>query len=183
LVESSVLTDSTRIDTLDRQIISQLQQDGRRAFSGIARQLEISEGTVRQRYRRLVRSGVLQIVGVADPFKTGFRCMAMIGLNVAIDGERSIDDVAEEVALFPEVSYVVLSTGDFDLLVEVIMENNDELAGFLQEKLHRVKGITRTETFILLHVYKMNFGGWRSLEVPSPGIKGRLRERRITGKS
>lgn len=157
-----------KIDSLDRKIISLLQPDGRRAFSDMAGELGVSEGTVRQRYQRLVNAGVLQVVGVADPFKIGFHSMAMIGIKVAV-GVRSIDDVASTVAAFPEVSYVVMSTGDFDLLVEIIMENNEDFVSFLTNKLHRVAGITETETFMLLRVYKMNLGGWRMVEVPLDG--------------
>ncbi len=159
-----------KVDSLDRKIISLLQPDGRRAFSDMAAELGVSEGTVRQRYQRLVNSGVLQVVGVADPFKIGFHSMAMIGIKVAV-GKASIDEVAEHVARFPEVSYVVMSTGDFDLLVEVIMENNEDFVTFLTDKLHRVGSITETETFMLLRVYKMNLGGWRMVEVP-PGEGG-----------
>lgn len=155
-----------KMDALDRKIISLLQPDGRRAFSDIAGELGVSEGTVRQRYQRLVSAGVLQVVGVADPFKVGFHSMAMIGIKVAV-GERGIDEVATHVATFPEVSYVVMSTGDFDILVEVIMENNEDFVDFLTNKLHRVGGITETETFMLLRVYKMNLGGWRMVEIPS----------------
>ncbi len=149
------------LDDLDRAIISLLQVDGRRSFAEIAGRLSISEGTVRQRYRRLVDSNVLQVVGVADPFKIGFHTMAMIGVNVAVGEGRGMDAVAQEIAAFPEVSYAVMSTGSFDLLVEVIMETNEELAHFLSEHLHRVTGVTHTETFMLLRVYKMSLGGWR----------------------
>ncbi|MGH2449241.1 MAG: Lrp/AsnC family transcriptional regulator, partial [Chloroflexota bacterium] len=150
-----------RIDVLDRQIIALLQPDGRRAFSDIARELGVSEGTIRQRYQRLVNEGVLQVVGVADPFKVGYNNMAMIGVNIAIDQGRNINDAALEIAGFPEVSYVVMSTGDFDLLVEVIVETNEDFVSFLADKLHRVGGVTRTETFMLLRIYKMSLGGWR----------------------
>jgi Lrp/AsnC family transcriptional regulator for asnA, asnC and gidA len=153
--------EDVRIDELDRQIISMLQPDGRRPFADLSRVLGVSEGTVRQRYQRLVNAGVLQVVAVADPFKVGFHSMAMIGVNIAIDGDRSIDDVAADIAAFPEISYVVMSTGDFDLLVEVIVEDGQELADFLMQRLHRVPGVSRTETFVLLRVYKMQLGGWR----------------------
>jgi Lrp/AsnC family transcriptional regulator for asnA, asnC and gidA len=164
-VQSSESDPSIRIDALDRKIISLLQPDGRRPFSDIAGELGVSEGTVRQRYQRLVGAGVLQIVGVADPFKVGFHSMAMIGINVAIQGERSINDVAQEMTGFPEVSYVVMSTGSFDILAEVITQTSEEFVEFLTEKLHRVRGVTRTETFMLLRVYKMNLGGWRMVQV------------------
>lgn len=133
----------------------------------MATELGVSEGTIRQRYQRLVSAGVLQVVGVADPFKIGFHSMAMIGINIGIDRGRSIDDVAQDIAEFPEVSYLVMSTGDFDLLVEVILESSEDLITFLTDKLHRVDGVTRTETFMLLRVYKMSLGGWRTVEIPS----------------
>jgi Lrp/AsnC family transcriptional regulator for asnA, asnC and gidA len=158
--------ENVRIDDLDRKIISMLQPDGRRSFTDVSRALDVSEGTVRQRYQRLVSAGVLQVVAVADPFKVGFHSMAMIGVNTAIDGDRSIDDVAADIAAFPEISYVVMSTGDFDLLVEVIVEDSQELADFLMQRLHRVPGVARTETFVLLRVYKMQLGGWRMVAAP-----------------
>lgn len=150
-----------RIDTLDRRIIALLQPDGRRPFSDIASELGVSEGTVRQRYQRLVSTGVLQVVGVADPFKIGFNTMAMIGVNCSIDGDDDIHAIAQEIAAFPAVSYAVMSTGAFDLLIEVIAENNEEFVRFLTEQLHQVRGVRRTETFMLLRVYKMSLGGWR----------------------
>src|SRR5438270_11962173 len=101
-----------RIEDLDRKIISMLQPDGRRPFTDLSRALGVSEGTIRQRYQRLVSTGVLQVVAVADPFKVGFHSMAMIGLNTAIESDRTIDDIACEIAQFPEISYVVMSTGD-----------------------------------------------------------------------
>jgi Lrp/AsnC family transcriptional regulator for asnA, asnC and gidA len=168
-----------RLDHLDSQIISLLQPDGRRPFSDIAAELNVSEGTVRQRFQRLVGAGVLQIVGVADPFKIGFHSMAMIGINVAIDTERAMSHVAEDIAQFPEVSYVVMSTGGFDLLAEVIMESNADLVDFLQEKLHHVQGVTKTETFMILRVYKMKFGGWRVLDARSDGAKRRAGDGRL----
>ena len=156
---------SFRPDDVDLRIISYLQPEGRLAFAEIANRLGVSEGTVRQRYRRLVDSGVLQVVGVADPFRIGFKTMAMIGIKVAIDGDRGVDDVAAEIAQFPEVSYVVMSTGSFDLLVEVIAQDNDEFARFLTDELHGVPGVMSTEAFMLLRVYKMNLGGWRMVQM------------------
>lgn len=163
-MKSAERTATPRLDGIDRRIIALLQVDGRRAFASVAQELGVSEGTVRQRYQRLVDAGVLQVVGVADPFKVGFHFMAMVGVNISIDGEHSIHDVAERISRFPEVSYAVMSTGGFDLLVEVTAETNDEFVRFLTERLHRVNGIRRTETFMLLRVYKMNLGGWRMVE-------------------
>jgi Lrp/AsnC family transcriptional regulator for asnA, asnC and gidA len=152
------------LDDLDRHVVAALQPDGRRAFADIAAELGVSEGTIRQRYKRLVSAGILQVVGVADPFKVGYGTMTMIGVKVSIDGGRSIDEVGSEIARFPEVSYAVMSTGAYDLLVEVIAENNEEFTRFLTERLHRVRGVTATDAFMLLRVYKMNYGGWRMVQ-------------------
>jgi Lrp/AsnC family transcriptional regulator for asnA, asnC and gidA len=153
------------VDDLDRRLVAALQPDGRRAFADIAADLGVSEGTIRQRYKRLVAGGILQVVGVADPFKIGYGTMTMIGVKVSLDGGRSIDEVGAEIARFPEVSYAVMSTGAYDLLVEVIAENNEELTRFLTERLHRVRGVTATDAFMLLRVYKMNYGGWRMVQL------------------
>jgi Lrp/AsnC family transcriptional regulator for asnA, asnC and gidA len=152
-----------KVDELDRGIISMLQTDGRRPFAEISRALGVSEATVRLRYQRLVANEVLQVVGVPDPFKVGFETMAMIGVNTRINGTDSVDDVAEQIAAFSEVSYVVMSTGDFDLIAEVMVENSEALATFLTTRLHQVRGIARTETFVLLRIYKYNLGGYRAV--------------------
>jgi Lrp/AsnC family transcriptional regulator for asnA, asnC and gidA len=154
-----------KVDALDRKIIALLQRDGRRPFAEISREVGVSEGTIRLRYQRLVSTGVLQVVGIPDPFKVGLQSMAMIGVNVTIDGPRSVDDVADEISAFREVSYVVMSTGDFDLLVEVMAENSENLADFLTHYLHRVPGVNRTETFVLLRIYKFTSGGYRLLDL------------------
>jgi Lrp/AsnC family transcriptional regulator, regulator for asnA, asnC and gidA len=165
-----------KVDDLDRQIIAQLQPDGRLAFSEVAQRLSVSEGTVRQRYHRLVDAGVLQVVAVADPFRIGFSTMAMIGINIDIDGERGIDSIANEIAAHADVSYAVMSTGSFDLIVEVITPNHAEFVRFLTEKLHPIPGVRRTETFMLLRVYKMNLGGWRMAQLGGPDGPSRSRK-------
>ncbi len=154
-----------RVDDLDRGIIALLQPDGRMPFSELASQLGVSEGTIRQRYRRMVDAGVLQVVAVADPFKIGFSTMAMIGISAALGEGRGIEDIARELIAFPEVSYAVMSTGPFDLIVEVITASHDEFVRFLTDKLHPTKGIARSETFMLLRVYKMSLGGWRMAQL------------------
>jgi len=146
----------SRLDELDQQILSGLQLDGRRAFSHLAVELGVSEGTIRQRYQRLVNAGILHVVGVVDPSRIGFNTMALIGISV--DNTRNTHDIAAEIASFPEVIYAAMSTGSFDLLIEVIAENNEEFARFLTEKLHLISGIARLETFMLLRVYKAKLG-------------------------
>ncbi len=164
-MSTDIATIDAKVDDLDRRIIALLQPEGRKPFAEIGLQLGVSEATVRQRYKKLTDGGVLQVVAVADPFRIGFTTMAMIGVSVSIEGERNVDGVARQIAQFPEVSYVVMSTGSFDLLVEVIAQSHEEFAKFLTERLHQVEGVRRTETFMLLRLYKMALGGWRAARV------------------
>lgn len=172
-----------KVDDLDRKIIAQLQPNGRLPFSEVALRLSVSEGTVRQRYRRLVDCGVLQVVAVADPFRIGFSTMAMIGINIDFDGDRGVDSIAREIADHAEVSYAVMSTGSFDLIVEVITPNHEEFVRFLTEKLHPIPGVRRTETFMLLRVYKMNLGGWRMAQLGDPDRRSRPRKQHSGNRS
>jgi Lrp/AsnC family transcriptional regulator for asnA, asnC and gidA len=129
------------VSTLDKRIIEHLQQDGRKPFTKIAADLGVSEAAVRARTNRLVDRGILQVVGVTDPLKLGFHQMAMIG--VRCESDRLID-VAERVAEMPEVDYVVITAGAYDLLVETVCEDNESLLRFLADKLRRIDGVRDT---------------------------------------
>ncbi len=139
------------VSELDKRIIEHLQQDGRRPFTQIAADLGVSEAAVRARTNRLIERGILQIVGVTDPLKLGFQQQAMIG--VRCEAARLLE-VANEVADFPEVSYLVVTAGAYDLLIEVVLEDNDALLRFLSERLRRVDGVRDTETFVYLRMVK-----------------------------
>ncbi len=143
------------MDKVDLDIISQLQSDGRKSFTDIARSLDVSEGTVRNRVARLIEARLLHIVGLVNPSSLGFEAPAVIGVNVK---PPYLERVAETVATFPEVSYLIMVSGEFDLFVEVLCRDRDHLASFLNQKLLRVTGITRTQTFITLRTYKMAYG-------------------------
>ncbi len=139
------------ITELDKRIIEHLQQDGRRPFTQIAADLGVSEASVRARANRLVERGILQIVGVTDPLKLGFQQQAMIGVRCQAD---LLMEVARTVADFPEVSYLVVTAGSYDLLVEVVCEDNDALLRFLTHRLRQVEGVRETETFVYLRMVK-----------------------------
>jgi Lrp/AsnC family transcriptional regulator, regulator for asnA, asnC and gidA len=142
------------VSALDKRIIEHLQQDGRRPFTQIAADLGVSEAAVRARTNRLVERGILQVVGVTDPLKLGFQQQAMIG--VRCESNRLLE-VADAVSNFPEVSYVVVTAGAFDLLVEVVCENNEALLQFLAERLRAVDGVRDTETFVYLRMVKQTY--------------------------
>jgi Lrp/AsnC family transcriptional regulator, regulator for asnA, asnC and gidA len=141
----------TGVDPVDRRIVAALQRDGRRPFTVIARDLGISEAAVRQRVARLQAAGVMQVVAVADPMTLGFKTMAMVAISV--DG-RARKQAAEAVRRLPEVSYLVLTAGAFDMLAEVVCEDNDHLLRLLSEDLARIDGVRQTQTFMYLRLLK-----------------------------
>jgi Lrp/AsnC family transcriptional regulator, regulator for asnA, asnC and gidA len=143
------------MDQIDLDIIAYLQSDGRIPFTDIAKELDISEGTVRNRVTRLVNQGALQILGLIDPNRFGYEAPAMIGVSVQ---PALLEAVAETVAEFPEVSYLIMVSGGFDLFVEVLCRDLDHLASFLSEKLLQVPGITDSQTFVSLRTYKLAYG-------------------------
>ena len=141
------------IDDVDKAIIEQLQQDGRLPYTKLATAVGLSEAAVRQRVQRLVESGVVQIVAVTDPLTLGFRREAMIGLKV----EGHLRGVADKIAAIPEVSYVVVVSGSFDLLMEVVCEDDEHLLALLNDTVRSIPGVRSTETFTYLRLYKQTY--------------------------
>ena len=142
------------LDDLDKAIIKALQLDGRRPYAQIGRELKVPEATVRQRAERLISRGVVQVVGVTDPLAMGFGQPAFIGLHV--DAGR-LDEVADAVASLDEVTYVVVTAGRFDMICEVVCEDNEHLLRVLADKLARIPGIRSTETMVELRFVKESY--------------------------
>jgi Lrp/AsnC family transcriptional regulator for asnA, asnC and gidA len=143
-----------KLDEVDREIIRLLQYDGRMPFTEIAERVGVSEGTIRRRVSRLTESGVMQVVAVAEPQFLGWGAAGMIGVSVEV-GE--IDAVAEQIAQFPEVSYLFMASGEFDLFVEVYCRDREDFVAFLNQKLHRIPGVQHTRTFMILKMYKLSY--------------------------
>ncbi len=143
-----------QLDEVDRSIIAHLQYDGRMAFTDIATELGLSEGAVRRRVKLMTDAGILQIVGIVEPQYLDWQAAAMIG--VALQAGQ-IEAAACQIAQFPEVTYLFMSSGGFDLFVEVYCRDRDHFASFLSDKLHKVPGIERTETFMILKMYKLSY--------------------------
>jgi Lrp/AsnC family transcriptional regulator, regulator for asnA, asnC and gidA len=141
------------LSDLDKRIIEHLQEDGRRPFTQIAAALGVSEAAVRARTNRLVERSFLQIVGVADPDKLGFQ-QALIGIRCE---PGRIVDAAEALAALPEVDYVVITAGRYDILIETVSEDNEGLLRFLNERLQRIDGVRDTETFTYLRLVKQTY--------------------------
>jgi Lrp/AsnC family transcriptional regulator for asnA, asnC and gidA len=143
------------LDETSKRIIEQLQEDGRRPYAAIGKAVGLSEAAVRQRVQRLLDSGVMQIVAVTDPLQVGFARQAMIGIRV--EGDMKV--VADRLADFAEVDYVVVTAGSFDLLVEVVCEDDDHLLELLSQRIRILPGVRSTETFVYLKLRKQ-FYNW-----------------------
>jgi Lrp/AsnC family transcriptional regulator for asnA, asnC and gidA len=140
------------LDDVSKAIIEQLQQDGRRSYAAIGKAVGLSEAAVRQRVQRLIEAGVMQIVAVTDPLTLGFRRQTMIGIRCEGDLER----VADRLAVLEEIDYVVITAGSFDLLAEVVCEDDDHLLEILG-RVRAVPAVTATETFVYLRLRKQTY--------------------------
>jgi Lrp/AsnC family transcriptional regulator for asnA, asnC and gidA len=138
------------LDDVSKAIIEQLQEDGRRPYATIGRAVGLSEAAVRQRVQRLLESGVMQIVAVTDPLTVGFARAAMIGIRV--DGDMEV--AAEHLEAMPEVDYVVITAGSYDLLVEVVCEDDDHLLEVINKRIRAIPGVRHTESFVYLKLRK-----------------------------
>ncbi len=141
------------LDELSGAIIEQLQQDGRRTYAKIGAAVGLSEAAVRQRVTRLVESGVMQIVAVTDPLEMGFGRQAMIGITV--DG--NLEAIATAVAELDEIDYLVVTTGRYDLLAEVVCENDEHLLEVISERMRAIDGVRTTESFVYLKLRKQTY--------------------------
>ena len=139
------------LDETDHKIIEALQIDGRRPFTRLAAELGLSEASVRQRVANLINAQVIQVVAVTNPLKLGYALASMIGMRVA--GDRLLE-VAERISGFDEVTHLIICTGSFDLLAEVVCQDNAHLLRFLTEKLAQVEGVQQREVFTYLQVCK-----------------------------
>jgi Lrp/AsnC family transcriptional regulator for asnA, asnC and gidA len=140
------------LDRVDREILRQLQSDGRRAFREIARDLGVSEATVRARVRRLQDSGVLRILAFADPLKLGGSVLAL--LRVEADAHTRI---VETLAQWQEVTYVSTLMGRADVYIQVVCRDNEALWSLVSERLRTLDGVLETETMIELKVHKFTY--------------------------
>jgi Lrp/AsnC family transcriptional regulator for asnA, asnC and gidA len=138
------------LDDVSRAIIEQLQQDGRRPYATIGKAVGLSEAAVRQRVNRLQETGVIQIVAVTDPMQVGFSRSAMVGIEV--DGD--MESVADTIAALPEVDYLVITAGSFDILAEIVCEDDDALLQIINRRIRVLPGVRRTETFMYLTLRK-----------------------------
>ncbi len=143
------------VDAISRSIVEQLREDGRRSYAEIAKAVGLSEAAVRQRVQKLTDAGVIRIVALTDPQQLGLTRQAMIGVTVSGD----VRVVAAALADIPAVDYVVMTAGTFDLLAEVVCEDDEELVELLNGRIRALDGVVSTETFVYLKVHTQDGHG------------------------
>ncbi len=141
------------LDDVSKAIIEELQQDGRRSYASIGKVVGLSEAAVRQRVQRLIDTGVVQIVAVTNPLELGFARQAMIGITV----QGALEPVADALAAMPEVDYVVVTAGSYDILAEVIAESDEHLLEILSTKIRTLDHVIATETLVYLSLRKQSY--------------------------
>jgi Lrp/AsnC family transcriptional regulator, regulator for asnA, asnC and gidA len=151
-VSKKIVTEKmVSLDEIDQHILDAMRKDGRAAFAQIAAKLKVSPGMIRQRYNRLVDMGMLKVVAISNPLQRGFKTMALIGIRT--DGNKMLD-VADAISKLKEVVYLVVVSGRFDIMAEVICRDHEDLLNFITEKLYAIDGVRESETFMHLKIVK-----------------------------
>jgi Lrp/AsnC family transcriptional regulator for asnA, asnC and gidA len=147
------VTEPPFLDDVNKHIIDQLQQDGRMSYAALAKKIGLSEAAARQRVQRMLDAGMMQIVAVTDPLTLGFRRQVMVGMKV----EGDMRAVAEKIAQIPEVDYVVVCAGSYDILAELVCTDDEHLLGLLNDKIRTIDGVQSTETHVYLKLAKQTY--------------------------
>ncbi|SDL35823.1 Lrp/AsnC family transcriptional regulator [Microbacterium azadirachtae] len=142
-MSSSATDPHDDVDDIDHTLLAALQRDGRTGYAELGELVGLTAGGARKRVKRLEDRGILQIVGVTDPLRLGYRTMAMVG--IVADGD--VDEIATALNEMQDVVYVVLTAGRFDLLVEVIATDPGAVFELINQKIRSIHGVARAETF------------------------------------
>ncbi|WP_338185099.1 Lrp/AsnC family transcriptional regulator [Jatrophihabitans sp.] len=142
-----------RIDETSKAIVEQLQADGRRSYAAIGQAVGLSEAAVRQRVQKLVDTGVMQIVAVTDPMQLGFARQAMVCIGVTGD----VEEIAARLSEIDEVDYLVVTAGSWDILAEVVVEDDAHLLRLVNHHIRTIPGVTKTESFLYLKLVKQTY--------------------------
>jgi Lrp/AsnC family transcriptional regulator for asnA, asnC and gidA len=137
------------LDSVDQSIIEALQKNGRESFRRIASEIGVSEATVRARYSRLCDENILQVTGVTNPLELGFDAQAMVGIRTT----GAPEPVADEIAKWDEAGYVVVTAGQYDILVELVCADRRQLLE-LTNRIRSLPGVASTESFLYLALWK-----------------------------
>lgn len=153
----------TSLDQLDWSLLHHLQEDGRRSFTELAEELKVSVGTIRNRYHRLVEDNVLHIIGWTDPVKAGFNAYARV--TIEVKPTELIREVAQALIKVQEVTFLAITSGQYDLEINLLCKDNRQLLDVMHQKIHTIKGIYETHTTIYFEVLK-----WAAHDITQPRI-------------
>ncbi|MDQ6815838.1 MAG: Lrp/AsnC family transcriptional regulator [Actinomycetota bacterium] len=156
---SGVTVSPSQLESLDIEVIRELERDGRRSFRDIARMLGVSERLVSSRYSKLVDDNVLKVIAVGNPLNLGFETMAWLGVTLQSDADHTA--VAPALASIPTVDYVVVPSGRYDLMAEIVCRDRRELLAAITNDIGAIAGIAHVETFLYLRLlYRSTAGAW-----------------------
>ncbi|MBB3698936.1 AsnC family transcriptional regulator [Flammeovirga yaeyamensis] len=141
-----------QLDTMDIQVLSHLKEDGRKSFTDISNEMNVSVGMIRNRYQKLVESKILHIVGWADPLKVGLEAYAR--LNLKVHPAEKINTVCDQLVKIPEVSFVAITSGNYNIEINMTCKNNKHLLDTVISKVHAIEGITDSNTTMYMDVRK-----------------------------
>lgn len=162
------------MDRLDRDILEILQEDGRTPYSVMARQLNSNEVTVRKRTERLIREGIVDVIGVSNPIQLGLNTHILIGMDVDLG---RLDEIAEELSRMEEFNYVACASGQYDLVAIGVFASDVELYELLSQRLPQIEGIRKTYTSHLLRLVRRTF----KYKIPTDSDGGESTDSKHTG--
>ncbi len=140
------------LDELDFEIISALREDGRKSFTDLANTLNVSVGTIRNRYEKLVENHVLQVYGRVNPATVGF--IAYAHILISVRPSHRIDAILQELVTYPEVAFLAVATGDYDIVLDVMCRDSQHLSELIQDRVQVIEGVVHTKTNMYLKVLK-----------------------------
>ncbi|NRQ33685.1 Lrp/AsnC family transcriptional regulator [Nonomuraea sp. NN258] len=141
------------LDEIDRRIIAELQQDGRRTYGRIAEAAGLSLAPTRQRVARLIDTGVIKIAAIVNPKAAGLLRRAALGLHC----EGDLDAIAAAIARVDEVDWLVATAGGFDLMAEVGHLDGERLHRLVTDRIRTIPGVRGVETLVFLSIYKVRY--------------------------
>lgn len=139
---------------LDYKILKLLQKDGRMSFTEISKEIDVAVSTIRLRYMNLIEDGTLRIIGRVDPNKIGFNAYASVLISVKPKVHMNV--ILKTLKDLPEISFLALVSGDFDIEANVMCRDMDHLNKLLSEKIHVLEGVFDTKTNMYMQIYKFS---------------------------
>lgn len=152
------------IDKLDQKLIAQLQQDGRLSYIALARLLQVSERTVRNRLKNLLDNDIISISAVPNLEKLGYGFIGVVGLQVHL---VDLKQIGRELANHPNICYLANVTGNYDFMAIIIAHSTREFADFMENVISAIPNVVKTETFVSLNIYKGKAGALDTMQLIS----------------